>query len=196
MPMHGVNKWIGVALSTLLIQACATDARVQVDYDPKQNFQTLHSYAWVPTTDDTQRTKARDSLTDERIHSAVDAHLAASGYKKVDAGQADFLVTYAITVEQRTSVNQSQMGVGFGSYGGRSAIGFGYSFPLGSTHEPYTVGSLIIDILEAKQKRLIWRGVGEQALDADQSPENRTTRINTTVKEILGRFPPEPGKSK
>jgi hypothetical protein len=194
--MHGFNKWFSVALSALLVQACATGARVQVDYDPKQNFQTLRSYAWAPTTDDSQRAKARDSLTEERIQSAVDANLAASGYKKADAVQADFLVTYAITVEQRPSVSQSQMGVGVGRYGGSSAIGFGYSFPLGSTNEPYTVGSLIIDILDAKQKRLIWRGVGEQALDAAQSPENRTARINATVKEILGRFPPEPGKSK
>jgi hypothetical protein len=196
MPMHGFNKWFGVALSALLVQACATGARVQVDFDPKQNFQTLHSYAWAPTTDDSQRAKARDSLTEERVHSAVDAHLAAKGYKKVDAVQADFLVAYAITVEQRSSVNQSQVGVGFGRYGGSSAIGFGYSVPVGSTNEPYAVGSLIIDILDAKQKRLLWRGIGEQALDAEQSPENRTARINTTVNEILGRFPPEPGKSK
>jgi hypothetical protein len=196
MTMHGIYRLIGVALSVLLVQACATGARVQVDYDSKQNFQTLHSYAWAQTTDDAQRPKARDSLTEERVHSAVDAHLAARGYKKVDTAQADFLVTYAITVEQRTNVNQSQVGVGFGRYGGSSAIGFGYSFPVGSTNEPYAVGSLIIDILDAKQKRLLWRGIGEQTLDAEQSPENRTTRINTTVNEILSSFPPEPGKSK
>jgi len=196
MTMHGINRLIGVALSALLIQACATGARVQVDFDPKQNFQTLLSYAWTPKNEDAQQAKTRDSLTEERIHSAVDANLVARGYKKVDAVEADFLVTYAITVEQRTSVNQSQVGVGFGRYGGSSAIGFGYSFPVGSTNDAFAVGSLIIDILDAKQKRLLWRGIGEHTSAAEQSPEDRTTRINTTVNEILSQFPPEPAKSK
>jgi hypothetical protein len=196
MTMPEYKKWTGVTLCALLIQACATGPQVRVDYDPKQNFQTLQTYAWAPMSEVTRQATAHDSLTEERVHSAVDVHLAASGYKKVDAAQADYLVSYTITLEQRANANQSQLGVGFGHFGAGSAIGFGYSFPVGSLNEPIKVNSLIIDILDAKQKRLIWRGIGEQTLDAEQSPEKRTIVINTTVNEILSRFPPQPGNPK
>jgi hypothetical protein len=194
MTMSRHTLWITAALAALLIQGCATGARVRVDFDPKMDFQTLRSYAWAPMTAEEQREKSRNSLTHERIQSAIDAHLAARGYARVSEAEADFLVTHTVTVETRTQVQNTQMSVGYGRYGAHSGVGVGYGIPVESTVYQYKVGTLVIDVIDARQKRLVWRGSGERTLGEDQTPEKRTETINTTVNEVLGRFPP-PGKN-
>ena len=188
--------WIVAALIALLVQGCATGARVRVDYDLKEDFQRLRSYAWAPMTAEEQQEKSRNSLTHERIQSAIDAHLAARGFRKVDEAQADFLVTHTVTVESRTQVYDSRMSVGYGRYGAGGGVGIGYGFPVETTVYQYKVGTLVIDIIDARQKRLVWRGSGERTLDEVKTPEKRTEIINATVNEILGRFPPSGKKAR
>lgn len=188
--------WIATAVLALLVQACTTGAQVRVDYDPQENFQTLRSYAWTPITEAEQKEKARNSLTYERVRSAVDAYLTAHGFAKVAETQADFLVKHTVTVESRAQVNDTRMSVGIGRYGARGGVGVGVGVPLGSKTEQYQAGTLAIDIIDARNKRLVWRGSGERTLDESQTPEQRTEIINTTVGEILDRFPPGRKKTK
>ena len=188
--MSRKTLWIVAALAALLMQGCATGAQVRVDFDPKTDFQALRSYAWAPMTTEERQQKSRNSLTHERIQSAVDAHLATRGYKKVAEAQADFLVTHSVTVESRTQVNETRMSVGYGRYGAHGGVGVGYGIPVNTTVYQYKVGTLVIDVIDARQKRLVWRGSGERTLGEDQAPEKRTEIINTTVNEVLSRFPP------
>jgi hypothetical protein len=188
--MSRLTQWFVTMLMALLLQGCATGAHVRVDYDQKANFSALRSYAWAPMTIEERQEKSRNSLTHERIRSAVDSYLAAHGYAKVDEAQADFLVAHSVTVEQRTQVQSTQMSVGYGRYGARGGIGVAYGIPIESTVYQYKVGTLIIDIIDTRQKRLVWRASGERTLGEDLTPEERTKIIDTTVGEILGRFPP------
>lgn len=187
---------IAAVLTALLIQGCATGADVRVDFDPKADFQKLRAYAWAPMTAEEQQEKTRNSLTHERIQSAIDAHLATRGYAKVAEAQADFLVTHTVTVESRTQVNDTRMSVGYGRYGARGGVGVGYGIPIDTTVYQYRVGTLVIDVIDAREKRLVWRGAGERTLSEDQAPEKRTEVINATVNEVLGRFPPASKKPK
>jgi hypothetical protein len=132
----------------------------------------------------------------ERIQSAIDAHLAARGYAKVGEAQADFLVTHTVTVERRTQVQETRASVGYGRYGTHGGVGVGYGIPVETSTYHYKVGTLIIDVIDARQKRLVWRGSGERTLGEDQTPEKRTEIINATVNEILSRFPPASNKPK
>jgi hypothetical protein len=123
MTMSRKILWIAAALAALLIQGCATGAQVRVDFDPKADFQTLRAYAWAPMTAEERQAKSRNSLTHERIQSAIDAHFAARGYQEVGEAQADFLVTHTVTVESRTQVNETRMSVGYGRYGTHGGVG-------------------------------------------------------------------------
>jgi len=186
--MFRKTLWIATALAAIFIQGCTT-ANVRVDYDPQESFRTLRSYAWAPMTEEERREKSRNSLLHERIQSAIDAHLAARGFAKVTEAQADFLVTHTVTVERRAQVYDSGAAVGYGRYGPRGGVGIGYGFPV-TTIQEYKVGTLIIDVIDARHKRLVWRGSGERTLDPSLTPEERIEVVNATVDEILGRFPP------
>ena len=188
--------WVIAALMVLSLHGCNSGVQVRVDYDPKENFEQFHSYAWAPPTEAERQEKARNSLLHERIQAAVDAHLAARGYQMVEAARADFLVTHTVTVERRAQVHDSRVSLGYGRYGARGGVGISTGFPVGTTVEEYKVGTLIIDVIDVRQQRLVWRGSGDRTIGEDYSPEKRTEIINTVVNEVLGRFPPMNKKAK
>jgi hypothetical protein len=99
-------------------------------------------------------------------------------------------VTHTVTTESRTQVSQSTMSVGYGRYGAHGGVGVGYGMPVNTQVYQYKVGTLVIDVINAKQQRLVWRGAGERTLEQNLSPAERETLINTVVNDILGRFPP------
>ena len=53
----------------------------------------------------------------------------------------------------------------------------------------YGNGTVFIDIIDLKSRRLIWQGRGIQVLDGNQ--EIRESRINNVVEKILKIYPPE-----
>ena len=193
--MSRKKSWIVAALTALFLQGCNSGVQVRVDYDPQENYEQLRSYAWAPLTEAERQEKARNNLVHERIQAAVDAHLAARGYAKVAEDQADFHVTHTVTIERHAQVYDNRASVGYGRYGTRGGVGISYGFPVSTTVQEYKVGTLIIDIIDVRQKRLVWRGAGDRTLGEDYSPEKRTEIINTVVNEILGRFPPAKKKS-
>jgi len=184
--------WIIALFVVLAMQGCANRLEVRVDYDPKENFETLKTYAWAPATDAERQEKARNSLMHDRIRAAIDTYLSAHGYQKVAEAKADFLVTHTVTVKRQAQVYDSRVSIGYGRYSYRSGVGIGFGFPATTHVEEYEVGTLIIDIINVSQNRLVWRGSGERILDEDATPEKRTEVINATVNEILNRFPPKP----
>lgn len=182
--------WLAAAITALFLLGCTSGAQVKVDYDTKINFQPLKSYAWAPITEQEKQEKARNSITHERIAAAIDAHLAARGFTKAEPAQADFLVTHTVIVESRTQVHETSMTVGYGRYGTHGGVGIGYGIPVNTTVYQYKVGTLVIDIIDNRQQKLIWRGSGERTLSEDRTPEERIEIIDTTVNEILANFPP------
>jgi hypothetical protein len=194
--MFQSNQWIVIALTMLFLHGCTSGVEVRVDYDPQENFSQFWSYAWAPPTETERQEKAKNSLIHERIQDAVDAHLTARGYTKVPETEADFLVTHTVTVERHEQVYTSHASVGYGRYMTGGGVGLSYGLPLNTTTMEYRVGTLVIDIIDARQKRLVWRGAGDRTLGEGYTPEKRIEIINTVVNEVLGRFPPTSKKPK
>ena len=56
----------------------------------------------------------------------------------------------------------------------------------------FQVGSLIVDMFDAKTKELFWRGVGVDEL-SDKSDKNQKKIVSATQK-MFKNFPPKPSK--
>ena len=54
----------------------------------------------------------------------------------------------------------------------------------------YQVGTLILDVVLAHDRQLIWRGSASDEVYPDLSPEAREKRIRSAVEKILAPFPP------
>jgi hypothetical protein len=76
---------------------------------------------------------------------------------------------------------------GFG--GGWHWRGFGGFGESTTTFDSYTVGTLVVDLFDAKTKDLVWRGVSSGML-SDKSGKNIKT-LNKGVEKLFQHFPPD-----
>lgn len=174
----------------VMLAACAPSRapRVWADYDPQTipQLAAYRSYAWLAPPEDDLRA---DDLTEGRIVAAVDTVLQARGFEKSSRERADFLIGYFVTVRGKVEKSRGPTyGVGIGSGGASFGVGFG-----SSGVRTYEEGTLVLDILDATEEVLVWRGSAEGRLDPDPrvEPARRQESMNQIVTEILKRFPPQ-----
>ena len=178
-------------VSVLLLLAACGGIPVSTDYEPDRDYSSLKSYAWK----EPMRKIIIDPLLDndlmsDRIHREVDARLTALGYSKasIDEG-ADFFITFNISSAEKLSIDSY-----YGYYGYHSCWScYGYGgFGRGRdvTVRQYTLGALMLDVIDPASERLIWRGVGEKRIPKFDTPQERDLYIAEIVQAILDRFPP------
>ncbi len=151
---------------------------VRTDYDDETDFATLTSFAWVDPPDDAQASPFADnSLLRKRVRQAVAEVLNAKGYREVEEAEADFLVTFHVTIENRVR-----------TYGNHGYPSYGRGWGHGSSYTAaFKEGTLILDLMLAEERRLIWRGWRNNAVP---TPDTEGSKIQLAVEKILERFPP------
>src|SRR5260370_28486653 len=78
---------------------------------------------------------------------------------------------------------------GFGG-GRRFGGGFGYAT---TTEDTYKVGTLLINLFDAKAEKLIWRG--SSGVTASNNPTQNTKNHDKSVEKMFQHFPPNPPKT-
>jgi len=177
--------------AVLLLTACAlalitgcSSVNIKHDYDSDANFAALKTYTWMaaPTNANgsVQAALQRNSLMDKRIKESTNRQLAAKGYT-TDANNPDFLVTYHVGAENK--INVTDWGYGYGRYGRLYGGGSVDVYQ-------YKEGTLIVDVVEAGSRQLLWRGFATATIDPNASTETRTKKIDEVITKILAEFPP------
>jgi hypothetical protein len=155
--------------------------QVRTDYDRSADFGQYKTYTW-------EQVKTQDALNVDRIKNAVNADLAAKGWTQVDSGGDVSIVAMEITRNQQTlSTFYDGFGGGWGwrRFGGG---GFGGIGEATTTTETYKVGTLIVDLFDAKTKQLIWRGNSSDTL-SNNSNKN-IQNLDKDVAKMFKQFPP------
>jgi hypothetical protein len=156
-----MKNWMmyAAAAGTLLAGSPALAQKVIVDSNPVAAFASYRTYTW------TVGTPAANPLAEQRIHALVDQQLAAKGFSKATAGPDVVIATHVVTKEEKQlNVND------FGGFGWGYGYGFGGSRT--ASVDTYTVGTLAVDIYDAKTKMLVWRGTGTDTMSS--KPEKNT----------------------
>jgi len=173
-----------IAVLALLLAACSS-VQVSTDYDPGTDFTVLKTYAWLARKAGATGDPRTDStLLNERIRNAVEAQLAERGFEKVASARADFLVAYHTGVQRKIDVDTVYRGYGYGA--GNWGWGAGHDTMV----YEYDQGTLLLDFLDPKAHRLLWRGSASAVVSEHSKPEERTALINEAVAKLLDRFPP------
>lgn len=175
------------------LSGCST-MQVSSDYDIGADFTALHSYDWLPSPE----TGSGDpkikygSLTEARVKNLVEEQLAGKGYVR-DSGRPDFLVAYHIAVEDKVSVTYINELYGYGPGWGpgyrRNIRHYGYPGTQAMVSE-YRQGTLLLDVVNADNRRLIWRGSATDEVYPELGQEARDKRLQNAVQKILAQFPP------
>jgi len=155
---------------------------IKTDFDHQANFSQYKTYSW-------QEIKPANSLWDARIKNAVDAQLAAKGWTQVDSGGDVAVVAMKTSKTQRTLQTFYD---GFGGGWGWRRFGGGGFGDATTTEQDYKVGTLVIDLYDAKTKQLIWRGSAQDTL-SDQATKNEKN-LDKGVAKMFKAFPPGSAK--
>jgi hypothetical protein len=169
-----ISASVGIAT---LFAAASFAQQVKTDYDRNASFSRYKTYSW-------EKVQTQDPLWVDRIKEAVNAALTARGLTPVESGGDIAIVALEATQNQRT-LNTFYDGLG----GGWRWRGFGGFGEATTTVDTYKVGTLIVDLFDARSKTLVWRGSSSDTL-SDKSEKN-IKNLDKGVHKMFEHFPPD-----
>jgi len=146
----------------------------------KTNMSGYHSFAWMPMNNGNE--KGNSMVADASIKDAATQALSQKGLR-LQQRNPDLLISYSTKVGTGTRTNYYPdygyggfyPGFGFGWGGGWGGWGrwgyrpyyYAYGAPFGyyggltyAEQEHYKEGTIIIDLIDTRTKRVVWRGFG------------------------------------
>lgn len=191
-----MQRLILVPLLLVILSSCAT-VRVDVDYDTSADFSRLSRYAWMEDKPPVSGNALLDSntLMHDRIRNGIDQWLKDRGYQKSDNKEADFFVLYRMVLENKTRVTVMNPYYDYPyswRFGYRRAFysSFAWSYYPEERIYEYQRGTLVIDIVDAKSKKLLWRGMSYEDVSPNTTQKKKQRYVDRAIKSILSRFPP------
>ncbi len=180
-----------LALVTIL-NACS-GIKVTSDYDKSADFTKYKTYSFYKWEEESDKQLTR--FDKERIENAVGNEMDIRGYKYVE-GEADLTVSLFVVLEQKTSKTAytNHFGAGGPGYYGYDDwdydVGWGWGMGHSTTtynETDYVDGTLVIDVFDMSNRKLIWQGVGAGTVDED--PGKRQKKMPSEIKQIFSSFP-------
>jgi len=168
----------GVAVALLTV-GCGYAIKTSTDYDRSVRFSNYHSFFIM------KGNSSGNPLMDQRAQADVERALASKGWVEVPEGEGQAaVVVHAAT---KTKHTYETLYDGWGGWGWRRGWGGGLG---GSTTfvTDYKVGTLVVDIFDAKTKQAIWHGFASDALSDNATSNEQATR--QAIDKMFSKFPP------
>ncbi len=177
-----------IVLSLLLVWGCSSIA-FKTDFDPAADFGSYKTYMWYSGKMPDDDVLNANPLVKKRVGAGIDKALQAKGYAIGTQDAFDFVVIIHAGDKQKTQVtNYGYGGYGYGGYG-RGWGGYGgYG---GTDVYQYDETTLVIDIMDAKKKEMVWRGTATGVVREEPDQEKQQKNIDEVVSKMLSEFPPE-----
>lgn len=195
-------KYLTFAFAVLFLAGCSS-IKVTSDFDTTVDFtqfKTFEYYGWAEESN-----KILNQLEQERIEAAFGKELNKRGLTGVKKGSGgDLIITLYVVTQQKTSTTANTTTTGMGGYGYGGYYGHGPAYGWGGssmhnstttyTERDYTVGTVVIDVYDEKEKKLIWESVGTGTVQESKTPEAKEKNTNIAVAKIMATYPIKPAK--
>ena len=157
---------VGNVLVAVVVLFFAPFAAAQptIDYAKEINFAKYKSYGW------TNGTPAVNPMIETSIRDAVDRELQAKGLARRSQNPDLYVATHASAREEELENWPSML-------------------------QPVTtnrVGTLVVDLQDAKSKKVVWRGLTHKILA--EKTQHVPKQVNKAVKKLFRNFPPKQKK--
>ena len=174
--MH--RSTIGLSFSLMMLLAASVLAqKVTTDYAKDVNFDQYKTFMWI------KQPVTTDPLKRQRIIDDVDSALAGKGLKLVTSDPDIAIAAHAATKTEKT-LDTFYEGFG-GGWRWRGGGGFGSAT---TRVNEYEVGTLVVDIFDARTKEAIWRGTATKTLS--DNPQKNAESLNKAIANMFKAFPP------
>lgn len=162
-----------LAVSSCTSVSVTTDAAEDVD------FSAYRTFDWMPVPAGLYAGARVGPTLDNRIRRAVETQLVLKGLQQVLEGQKpDLLIAYhASARETFDRAYYDSWGYGrLGRWRGGTVV-----------VDTQTEGSLVVDLIDAPQNALVWRG---KASGVISNPRDAEKRVFEAVERIFTHYPP------
>ncbi len=185
-------KIIRLIPTVLLLASFGFSQEVWYKYYPNASFSNYKTYKWVPI----EKTAQLDPVTEQQLKAAVDAELAKKGLMKTDGAKADLLIGYQVAFRKPMEWSAFTEMPGPGIYINEASRWDPLTKPIGTTTttETLRVGDFGLDMYDAAQRQLVWRGDAAKTIEANVTPEKRKKNIEKGVAKLLKNYPPKTTK--
>jgi hypothetical protein len=165
------TKYLLCAMLACIASAVALGQTVSVNYNHSQDFSGFHTYIWASNN----ANQIQNSILAQQAKSDVDSALQAKGLQLVQESQnPDIIVLASGGLQQQTSYQAWGMrGIG----GGMGGI----------TPQQNVVGTLIVDLYDAKNKNLLWRALAQNTLSNNGSKNSQM--VTKAVQKMFKQYP-------
>lgn len=167
----------GIVGLVLLAALFVSAQNVKTDYDHNYNFSRLHSFA-VKVGTAWGNTEMQNHAVE-----AITKQLIARGWTQAEEASCDALVV----LNGATKTAQTFQAF-YSTLPHYSWQNVGAPLLADSDAYEYSVGTLVVDVFDAKTRRVVFRGVGEDTLSGD--PGKVSSRIDQATRKMFEDFPP------
>ena len=179
---HIRSRFAQLFLLSCILSLGVQAQKIKVEYDKNLDFSKFKTFAWGHHDAVSRPTLAL------AIASAIQEELTKRGLRRVESNPDVFIQMYG-SVDSDMSVSYSNP-----LYSGMSGIpsfdsGFVMwgSMPGGTTAVTVHKGQLVVDVIDASQKKLAWRGMTTDKLS--DKPEKLLQQVNTAVEKMFQQYP-------
>jgi hypothetical protein len=176
------------SVSIMLVLAVLCGAmeaqKVKVEFDKSVDFSAFKTFAWDPAAQPTSR-----PMLVAAIKAAINEELSKRGLTPVEGDPDMYVQAYGGT-ESDAAISYSDL-----YYGPGGITPFDQSFlmygaiPGSTTTVIVHKGELIVDLLDAHRKKLVWRAKANEKLSEKRS--KALDQVNTAVEKMFAQYPPK-----
>jgi hypothetical protein len=180
--MRGFQVLMAGLVASLTVTGCAATMGVSSHVESGLDFTPYRSFMWGPAdalpTGDPRLDN--DPFFKDHVQGAVERQLAARGIELRATGTPDLLIHYHANIRKRIAIDRSA---------------HAYDYCSGANCPPETIayeeGTLVLDFIDARTNRLIWRGWARNSVeDTLHNRDKMARRIDRAVTQMLKRLPP------
>jgi hypothetical protein len=179
-------NWVKTTVFAGVALAVAGGARAQdvkVDYDKAADFAAIKTFSLKIGT------SWGNQISEKRVTDEITQALTEKGWKLVPEGPADAQVVLHGASQTKRTLNTFYSGMG-----GYRYRGFGGTGTATTSESEYTVGTLVVDIFDAKGENLLWRGAAQDELS--DKPDKNIKKLAKASDKLFKDFPPGSAKKK
>lgn len=194
--IHMTGSFLGLVgllcASALFLAGCASGPDVRADYDKAVDFGRYRTYGFVAQAG--TNTGESKSLATQWLQNAAAREMESRGYARSD--KPDLVVNFKGKLEEKADI-ESVPGPYYGSTWGYRGL---YGAPYGgwggaqTYTRRYTVGTLVIDVVDREQREVVFQGTTE-GIVTEKMRENREQTISQAVARIFSKYPFVAGQS-
>jgi hypothetical protein len=172
-------------LALTFLAGCASTPDTYSSVAPGTNLRAIKTYGFLGQASTDKA--GYESLETNFLKVAVAQQLDLRGLR-YDPSNPDVLMNFYIHTEDKIRARQTPTMSG-GYYGYRGGFYDGFGGPTYETQiDQYTVGTLTIDMIDPKERKLLWEGTVTGRI-TKKDVKNLEATIDQAVKDVFVKFP-------